>query len=92
MWVSDAAMSMIARRGFGAPVIGRPMTRTEAPSPRASAGVDDSFLVVDVGAGGPDSWNDEEAVWPVGACRGDLGTGTDDPVEPGLAGKRRQER
>ena len=32
-------MSMIARRGLGAPVIGRPMTSTDAPSLAASAGV-----------------------------------------------------
>ena len=85
IWVSDAAMSMIARRGFGAPVIGRPMTRTEAPSPRASAGVTTLFWSPTSAPAGRTPGTTRKPSGQCGACRSNFGTRTDDPVEPGLA-------
>ena len=85
-------MSMIARAGSAAPVIGRPMTSTDAPSSSACAGVTTRFWSADVGARGPDARDDEEAVRPSRARCRNFGARADDAVEAAVAREHRKPR
>ncbi len=85
---ASAAMSMIARRGFGA-LRDRPADdqhrRAVGESLRRS---DNPLLIADVRSRGPDSRDDEEAIGPCGPRLRNLGARADDSVEAGLASKR----
>ena len=52
---------------------------------RAGRG-DDALLVADGSALGPNSGNDEKAVWPGRSCLSDFRSGADDPVDSRVAG------
>ena len=80
-----AAISRIACAGSAAPVIGRPMTRTDAPSSSAWRGVTTRFWSRDVGARRADARDDEEAVRPGVARAADFGARADDAVDAGVA-------